>query len=623
MAREGMVCLGGSIAGYGSGTTPRLVTGADDRIAVLVGSPRVEPSHDQEAPFDRTEPLVLVVSGDPGACAALRSGLAQCGFQAASADDVGAAVRILPQLRPDVVLLDAVNGLLEAPTVCSEMRARMRDSTTPMVVLVADPELEAVLDAPGAGVTRFVAKPAGPRALARVLRDSLRRGQAARRPDDFDATTALPNQGLFRRRLARALERAERERRFVAVLSLDVEWAESVADFDGPARAQLLGMVAERLSTCVRASDVVAADPTGLDPGAQPGHERFSLLLDDLDDLETVATVERRISTRLRQPVRLGGREVRVAASFGIASYPRDGAYADRLLETAHRTQSGEPRQRRDDARHDPLADLDRLTLASRLRDAVERDVLVLVYQPQFDAPSGAVIGLEAFVRWHDGERLVPPDEFLPVAEDMGVVVPLGDWVLRTACVQAVAWQRAGLPPVRLSVNVSSRQLHQPGFAASVRQTLDETGLAPEWLQLELTEATLGETDGTVAALTALRELGVHVAIKAGSFSRSQLRLPITDVKIGRSLLSGISSRPDGATIVRAIVELARGLRLGVMAEGVERPEQLELLQREGCSAVQGFLLAGPCATDEVTTLLASTPARHGSGALPEAAAVA
>ncbi|MFZ5576179.1 MAG: EAL domain-containing protein [Pseudomonadota bacterium] len=421
----------------------------------------------------------------------------------------------------------------------------------------------------------------------------------------FDALTGLPNRALFNDRLQQALGDARRRGALVALMLLDLDRFKVVNDTLGhEAGDGLLRAVAERLRHGIRESDTVS----------RLGGDEFALIFSDVGNLQHVAQLAQSVLTRLAAPVDLGGHEVFVNASIGISLYPDDSREADALLKFAdsamyHAKESG--RQNFQFYSHDMTANVQaRLKLETELRHALENHEFALLYQPQADARSGCITGVEALLRWHDpAGRQIAPANFIPLAEETGLIVPIGSWVLQAACAQLGRWHAAGHRHMKMSVNVAARQIRDPGFLESVREAVAAAGVPPYALELEITEGVLLEHgDRTLDTLLALKQMGVTLAIDdfgTGYSSLSYLkRFPIDRVKIDQSFVRDITHDGNDLAIVRAIVALARAMRLAVIAEGVETPEQRGLLQREGCHDYQGYLLSRPVDAEAMSARL-------------------
>jgi diguanylate cyclase (GGDEF)-like protein len=430
----------------------------------------------------------------------------------------------------------------------------------------------------------------------------------------YDSLTGLRNRASFKEHLGQALATALRERRHVAAFFIDLDGFGRINDSLGHDLGdELLRQVSVRLRQCCAAGD----DPVfaGRAEVARMGGDEFTVLLPAMAEPEEAVALARRILAAFARPFTLGSTDVFVTSSIGISVSPGDGedsetliAHADAAMYEA-KNQGGNGYQLYSRSMH--TSALQRLTLENDLRRALERDELLLHYQPIVDASTGAIVGAEALVRWrHPTLGLLMPGEFIAVAEENGLIVPLGDWVLRTACAQNRAWQRAGLPPIRVVVNLSGRQLRQGTLTETVRAALDATGLEPRWLGLELTESMLMDRQHeAVAALQALRAMGLRLSIDdfgTGYSSLSYLKhFPVDTLKIDRCFIRDLAAVPDDAAITSAIIAMAHALDLRVVAEGVESEEHLTFLRSQGCDEVQGHLLGRPVTGDRFADWLA------------------
>lgn len=421
-----------------------------------------------------------------------------------------------------------------------------------------------------------------------------------------DALTGLPNRALFEDRLRLALAQAHRSGQLLAVMFLDLDHFKLVNDTLGHTDGdKLLQAVAQELVELVREGDTVA----------RVGGDEFTLLLPAINQPDDAVEIAERILQRLKQPRLLGGQEFRTTTSIGVTVYPQDGADPETLLRNADTAMYRAKDVGRDNYQRFTAAMnvniMERLALERDFRHAVERGELVLHYQPLADVATGRITGAEALVRWrHPTRGLVLPDDFIPMAEETGLILPMGEWVLRTACKQNRAWQDAGCAPMRVTVNLSARQLQEDSLVANVARVLDESGLAPEYLELEITEgAVMSNLEFIIRMLQDLREMGVGIAVDdfgTGYSSLSYLkRFPINSVKIDRSFVRDLATDPNDAAIVTTIIAMARSLSLKVIAEGVETQEQLRFLKRWGCDEFQGFLLSKAVPAAALTRLMA------------------
>jgi diguanylate cyclase len=410
-----------------------------------------------------------------------------------------------------------------------------------------------------------------------------------------DVLTDLPNRVLLNDRLANAMALARRHKTKLAMLFLDVDRFKHINDSFGHAAGDLLlQSVAQRLLGCVRNSDTVS----------RLGGDEFVILLPEVSHAKDAAIIADKVLTALRAPYRIHDQDLHVTASIGVVTYPDDGPDTETLLKNADFAMY----QAKDFGRNNyqffmPELNLrarDRQSLESDLRRAMARNEFVLHYQPKMNLETGAISGVEALIRWHHPVRgLVSPALFIPIAEECGFIVPLGRWVLREGCREARAWQDAGLPPVGVAINVSVVELRAPDFVAIVRETLEETGLDPQFLELEITETFLmQDSRSTALVLRALKALGVQLTLDdfgTGYSSLSYLkRFPIDALKIDRSFVCDLTSDADDASIVSAVISMGKSLHMRVVAEGVETPEQLAFLREQICPEGQGYLFSHP-----------------------------
>ncbi|MEW7976505.1 MAG: EAL domain-containing protein [Candidatus Sedimenticola endophacoides] len=415
-----------------------------------------------------------------------------------------------------------------------------------------------------------------------------------RRQANYDALTGLPNRSLLRDRLSGALKSARRERWKVALLFVDLDRFKEVNDSLGHvAGDELLQRIGERLRGCVREADTVA----------RFGGDEFVLLLEDIKQVSDAADVCKKILRELDGPVALHGRDVFVGASIGVTRYPDDAADANTMLRNADMAMYRAKDAGRNNYQFFTLAMNEqvqhRIELERDLRQALEQGQLLLHYQPIVRLDDLRVVGVEALLRWRHPERgLVLPDTFITLAEESGLIAPVGRWVLRMACRQAGSWRAAG-PALKVSVNLSSHQLAMGLEVGEIQQILGEEGLNPEGLNIEITESTMME--GSEANLEWLEQakakaVGVRLAIDdfgTGYLSLSYLkRFPMDTLKIDRTFIRDVEAHPEDISLIEAIIAMAGSLGLQVVAEGIENPAQLELMRRHGCDLGQGNLFS-------------------------------
>ena len=425
-----------------------------------------------------------------------------------------------------------------------------------------------------------------------------------------DSLTDLPNRVLLNDRLREAIILSRRHKRELSVLFLDLDRFKHINDSLGHVVGdRLLQSVARRLLSCVRSSDTV---------GRQGGDE-FVVLLWEVRRAEDAGIAAAKILEALRKPHLIDEHELHITASIGIVTYPEDGTDVETLMKKADLAMYHAKQTRHDSYQFfKPEMNaraIERQSLEDSLRYAIERQELVLHYQPKVNLATGGIIGAEALIRWRQPQRgLVPPGRFITIAEDCGLIVPIGRWVLREACRQTRAWQTAGLPPLCVAINVSAVELRAPGFVSGVRAILKETGLEPRHLELELTETVLIEDSRSVAeVLKELKDVGVLLALDdfgTGYSSLSHLkRFPIDALKIDQSFVRDLTIDEDDAGIVTAVIGMGKSLRMWVVAEGVETREQLEILQEHGCPQGQGYYFCRPLPAEEFGQLLESDTA--------------
>ena len=462
--------------------------------------------------------------------------------------------------------------------------------------------------------------PSGADTVAAVVRDVTAQKldeERIHRLAYFDTLTGIPNREHFIERVEGELARARRESRMLALMFLDLDGFKRINDTLGhSAGDSLLKSVAERLRHNLRAGDVMAR-PTRGESGlhcARLGGDEFTILLPDVKDIEFVKLVARRTQAVLARPFRIGDEEMAISASIGIAVFPDHGNDAAELLKHAdtamyHAKDRGRNNWQMYDSTLTAQA-VARVSLDNDLRKALDLDQFRLVYQPQILAGDGSITGMEALIRWHHPQRgLVLPDEFIPAAEQNGLIVPIGEWVIRTACRQLRAWQLGGAIAPRVAVNLSGRQLRTPGFPQAVAAIIAESGISAGMLELELTESVLMDPDEEMLeGLRSLRGLGVHFAIDDFGTGYSSMnyikRLPISTLKIDRSFVRGVTTNASDAGITTAILAMARSLGLDVIAEGVETVEQRAFLVSARCPKLQGYLFGPPLAPELMLGML-------------------
>ncbi|MGH6902008.1 MAG: putative bifunctional diguanylate cyclase/phosphodiesterase, partial [Geminicoccaceae bacterium] len=521
------------------------------------------------------------------------------------------ALAVIAQARHDICLVDYRLGERNGLELVRE--AVEVGSAAPFIVLTGQGNREIDLEAMRAGAADYLAKSEMTAPLLdRAIRYAIERHRAERRLAEmarFDQLTGLANRVLFRDYLIKTLARADRHHQLVAVMLLDLDRFKTINDTHGhEAGDRLLKQMAQRLKASVRESDLVA----------RLGGDEFTVVMDGLSDPSVIASFAARILEVIRQPVRLGRSEVATSASIGISVYPTDVDNIDELLASADAAMY-RAKERGADRFHFYTVAMrvraaKRLELENGLRGALVRREFRLHYQPQVDLQTGGIVGMEALLRWqHPRRGLVGPAEFVPLAEETGLIVPIGAWVLRTACGQLRAWHRAGYPAMRVAVNFSARQFQDDDIALVVAAILEQCDLAPRFLEIEITESDILKSPSRVQSLLKdFTDLGIRVALDdfgTGYSSLNHLRsFPGASIKIDRSFVRNVCSERHDAAIVSSLIVMAHNLNLKVIAEGVETAEQLAFLRDNHCDAIQGYLISRPMPAEDIGAELLLRP---------------
>ncbi len=566
---------------------------------------------------------ILVVDAQQTTRSVAYTTLSQAGYIVEEAGSGHGALAILEQLLPDLVILDLRMAEMDGYAVCATIRERYPSHVLPILMMTDAEDEESISRAYEVGATDFISKPFKRVLLHQRVRYILRAQRAEQKNHKlayFDSLTGLHNRASFGDRLMQSVAIANRYGRVVALLFIDLDNFKRVNDTLGHvAGDQLLKEVANRLRQTIRGTDTISrveTQPSQL--VARMGGDEFTVLLPEISCGENAATVAMRILSSLSAPFDLVGNEVYITPSIGISVYPEDAQDGDSLLQHADGAMYFAKRNGKnvyhfyDDSMNEEAHR--RLEVDKYLRLAFDRAEFTLNYQPQMNARTGQLCGTEALLRWHNAELgIVSPGEFIPVAEENGLIVKIGEWVLREACRQGSAWLASGLVFGRIAVNVSAVQFKQRHFVEFVVDALATSGLEAHLLEIEITEGLmLNDSEGTVRTLEALNDIGVQMAIDDFGTGYSCLnylkRLPIDRLKIDQSFVTEITSDPSDAAIASAIISLADSLDLDVIAEGVETDKQLRFLQSKGCNEIQGYLLSRPIAAAEMTAMLCDGP---------------
>jgi diguanylate cyclase len=571
---------------------------------------------------------IIVIDDDPLIRLVVVMALQAAGLITSEAASGEEGLRLFNEKGADAVLLDVMmpDGM-DGYETCAEFRNLPGGQHMPVLMMTGLEDLESINLAFEAGATDFITKPVNIPLLGHRVRYMLRASLTTLRLIEserrlhrmayFDTLTELPNRQFFKEHLQHMIALAQRQKMKLGVLFLDLDGFKRINDTLGHHLGDLvLQATGERLLKSIRASDaLIRTDTTQDDISiARLGGDEFTMLLSTIERNEDAATVAERVRINLSQSLTFGNHEIYTTTSIGIAIYPDDGETAEELLTNAdlamyYAKRGGGNRYRYFSAKMSETA-LHRLTLENQLRKAIERGELDLHYQPQLDVATGEFCSLEALIRWDSQELgLISPSEFIPLAEETGLILGIGEWVLRKACHQAKNWLNQGIPLSRMAVNVSAIQFLHKGFSSLVESILAETGLEPGVLELELTESALiNDEDFVLGVLQSLKLIGVQLAIDdfgTGYSSLSRLKnFPIDRLKIDQAFVRNIEQDSDNAAIVIAVIAMAEGMNMTVIAEGVETEGQLAFLKNKSCKEVQGYFLSKPLPSAQVEKFL-------------------
>lgn len=580
----------------------------------------------------QSQPLILIIDDDPVVRLLATTALQLVGLQTTEAASGEEGLKLFEEYGADAILLDVMMpGGMNGFVTCTKFRLLPGSQHIPVLMMTGLEDMESINQAFEAGATDFLTKPINVPLLGHRVRYMLKASLTTKRLMEseqrlhrmayFDSLTDLPNRQFFLEHLQIIIPLAYRQKLKLGVLFLDLDGFKRINDTLGHHVGDLvLQATSERLRKCLRASDVLIRKTTSQkgDSLARLGGDEFTVLLSTIGVNEDAATVAERIRIYLAEPLNINDHELYTTTSIGIAIFPEDGNTAEELLKNAdlamyYAKRDGGNTFRYFSTEMTKVAQR-RLALETHLRKAIERNELDLHYQPQLDLTTGKFCGMEALLRW-DSQELgrIYPAEFIPLAEDVGLIIGIGEWVLRKACHQAKNWQDQDASLDRMAVNVSVMQLLHEGFPSLVAAILDETGLEPHTLELELTESALASDEASIlVALHKLKQIGVKLAIDdfgTGYSSLSRLKnFPIDCLKIDQSFVCDIEENSVNTAIVSAVIAMAEGMNMKVIAEGVETEVQLAFLTNKLCNEAQGYLLSKPLSSIKIEELLQLQP---------------
>lgn len=545
---------------------------------------------------------ILIAEDDRSSRLALQSVLLKEGYEVEAVTDGVEAISCCEKQMPDLILLDALMPNLNGFEACKKIRMLKDSNHVPILIVTALDDEKSIERAFDFGATDYISKPIHfsvmRQRIARMLKAS-RAEVHVRELAYNDLLTGLPNRTMFIDKMQELLKKVRRRSEVLAVMFLDLDRFKYVNDSLGHSVGDmLLKSVAERILGCIRSVDTVA----------RFGGDEFTLVFDGIEDRNVIANIADKICRRISEPYSFAGKEIYITASIGISLHPLDGEDIGQLMQCAD-TAMFRAKERGGSylfyEKEMEILITDKLKTEHDLRLAIEREELEVYYQPKFDLQTSKINGMEALVRWEHPEKgRIGPNEFIPLAEEIGLISELGLWVLTTACVQAQEWIKKGHEPIPVSVNLSGRQLENSGIAAQVAHVLAHSSLRPEYLELEITESTIMKRpEDVISILQQLKAMGIKLSIDdfgTGYFSLNYLRkFPIDVLKIDATFVRDITENNDDRLIVKGIIALAKSLNLEVIAEGVETKKQVDLLREEGCESIQGIYIGKPMTSEE------------------------
>lgn len=506
------------------------------------------------------------------------------------------AIQAADDMHPDLVLMDIhLQGKMDGITAAEEIRSRFQIPVVYLTAYADDNTLQRVNATKPFG---YVVKPFEEKNLHSAIQIALHRHQ-------YDYLTNLPNRSLLRERLNQILEKQKAFQTLIPIVSLSVDRINKINGTLGHSIGDsVLRIISQRLTNCNPNFNMVARLEAA----------EFAIIMPLIEEKEDTGNIAQTILDMISDPIVVDGYEVYVTASIGIAFYPGDGTKGDELLKNAYAAMYYAQQQGGNSYQFytskSSIVSINQIIQETSLRNALKCSEFEVYYQPQVELKTGKIVGAEALVRWNHPERgLVYPDEFIALAEEMGLIIPLGEWVLQTACKQAKLWQESGFSALRIAVNLSGRQFNQKNIAEKVRQILKETGLDPKYLELEVTESLVIQNESAATkAMIEWRTLQIKIAVDDFGTGYSSLsypkRFPFDIIKIDRSFICNITNDPKNAAITKAIIQMAHSLNMKVIAEGVETQAELDFLYQYECDEIQGYFFSKALPNKEFEELL-------------------
>ncbi len=566
-----------------------------------------------------TNATIMIVDDEPINMHVVQAFLEEVGYSKfILVENSAEAVKRLEESRPDLLLLDLMMPQISGFDILTLVRAHPKLKHLPIIVLTASTDVQNKLKALDLGATDFLSKPVEQSELGLRVRNTLAAKAYRDQLAYYDPLTGLPNRQYFLERLDLAVKQAKRYGDVLALMNIELNHFDRVNDTLGLTEGdEVLRLVTSRIKQAVRSTDELSriGDENPVLNLFRMEGSVFSLLLDRIKNAEDAALVADRLIQSIRKPLMVNGREIYITASVGIALYPNESEEPDLLLRLASSAKDF-AKNRDGDSYQISSPSISamyelRYSVEAKLRKALEKEEFLLHYQPQVNLMTGDIEGVEALIRWNSNEGgLVPPNEFIPLSEETGLIVPIGEWALNEACSQLRKWQEESRKPINMSVNLSIKQFADPKFVSSVKKAIDSSGIDSRWLTLELTESILmNDIDKKIELLHQLKDMGIKLSIDdfgTGYSSLSYLRkLPLDELKIDRSFIMDLPDNADSRAIASSVIYIAQSLGLQTVAEGVETEEQMKYLKKHRCSQYQGYFFSKPVPAEELHELLA------------------
>ena len=559
--------------------------------------------HDaQQKALHKHTPVVLVVDDDPALRLVLRHTMEQEGYHVIEASNGLEAIQMTVRQQPDLILMDAVMPEMDGFRATTELKTMREYENTPILIITSLDDDYSISQAFSAGACDYITKPVNWSVMKHRVRRLMYAAEAERKIKHLayhDPLTGLPNRLLFMDRIDQAISRSVRTEEKFTLFFIDIDHFKVINDSMGhEAGDKLLTKVTSRLQQVLRRTDTIA----------RLGGDEFTIILENTSDPEDTVSIANNILSGLGRPISIDGRNVCISASIGVAIFPGDGETFGALLKNAD-TAMYRAKEKGRNTFEFYTSDMSsiamkRLELENSLRAAIDNEEFVLHYQPKFNLAESKFVGMETLVRWEHPELgLVPPDEFIPLAEETGLINALGKWIIETACQQLGEWQLKAYHVPNLAINISARQFHEQDLCHIFQQEIEKNNLLPSSIEIELTENVLVQDHQRVGiVLNELRQMGVKISLDdfgTGYASMAYLKdFPINTVKIDRGFVSNIPEDKNNTAIVKAIAGLTQSLGLCLIAEGVETEQQLEFLKSLNCEQGQGYYWSKPLAAE-------------------------